>query len=87
MPGSTARRSIDHGVLSYPNLWHTPKLPGLGDLRWGAFLGALAEVGYDGHVAVEVEDRAFEGSLAKRKEALGLEPPASEPVPGRLKAG
>jgi sugar phosphate isomerase/epimerase len=60
----------DHGVLSYPKLWHTPKLPGLGDIRWGAFLGALAEVGYDGHVAVEVEDRAFEGSLEKRQEAL-----------------
>ena len=65
------RRALDdHGVLSYPNLWHTPKLPGLGEVRWGAFLGALAEAGYDGHVAVEVEDRAFEGSLAKRKESL-----------------
>ncbi len=60
----------DHGVLSYPKLWHTPKLPGLGDIRWGPFLGALADIGYDGHVAVEVEDRAFEGSLEKRKEAL-----------------
>jgi sugar phosphate isomerase/epimerase len=60
----------EHGVLSYPKLWHTPKLPGMGDVRWGAFLGALAEAGYDGHVAVEVEDRAFEGSLAKRKESL-----------------
>jgi sugar phosphate isomerase/epimerase len=60
----------DHGVLAYPKLWHTPKLPGLGDIRWGPFLGALAEVGYDGHVAIEVEDRAFEGSLEKRKEAL-----------------
>ena len=60
----------DHGVLSYPNLWHTPKLPGLGDVSWGPFLGALAETGYDGHVAIEVEDRAFEGSLDKRKESL-----------------
>ena len=59
-----------NGVLSYPKLWHTPKLPGLGDVRWGDFLGALAEVGYDGHVAIEVEDRAFEGSLAKRRESL-----------------
>ncbi|WP_435010415.1 sugar phosphate isomerase/epimerase family protein [Tundrisphaera lichenicola] len=65
------RRALDdHGVLSYPKLWHTPKLPGLGDLRWGAFLGALAEVGYEGHVAVEVEDRAFEGSIERRKESL-----------------
>jgi sugar phosphate isomerase/epimerase len=60
----------EHGVFAYPKLWHTPKLPGLGDVRWGAFLGSLAEAGYDGHVAVEVEDRAFEGSLAKRKESL-----------------
>ena len=59
-----------HGVLAYPKLWHTPKLPGLGDVRWGAFLGALAETGYDGHVAIEVEDRAFEGSVEKRREAL-----------------
>lgn len=65
------RAALDaHGVLSYPKLWHTPKLPGLGDVRWGAFLGALAETGYDGHVAIEVEDRAFEGSLEKRKESL-----------------
>ncbi|WP_422931005.1 sugar phosphate isomerase/epimerase family protein [Singulisphaera sp. PoT] len=60
----------DHGVLSYPKLWHTPKLPGLGDVRWGAFLGALADTGYDGHLAIEVEDRAFEGSVEKRRESL-----------------
>jgi sugar phosphate isomerase/epimerase len=65
------RAALDaNGVLSYPKLWHTPKLPGMGDVRWGAFLGALAEAGYDGDVAIEVEDRAFEGSLDKRKESL-----------------
>ncbi|HWE35392.1 MAG TPA: sugar phosphate isomerase/epimerase [Isosphaeraceae bacterium] len=63
-------RLDSHGVLSYPKLWHTPKLPGLGDVRWGAFFGALTDAGYDGPVAVEVEDRAFEGSPAKRKESL-----------------
>ena len=31
-----------HGVLSYPKLWHTPKIPGLGDVTWGAFFGAFA---------------------------------------------
>lgn len=60
----------DHGVLSAPKLWHTPKIPGQGDVRWGAFLGTLADVGYDGPVAIEVEDRAFEGSLEKRIESL-----------------
>jgi sugar phosphate isomerase/epimerase len=65
------RAALDaHGVLAYPKLWHTPKLPGQGDVRWGAFLGALADSGYDGHVAIEVEDRAFEGSIEKRRESL-----------------
>jgi sugar phosphate isomerase/epimerase len=59
-----------HGVLSYPKLWHTPKIPGLGDVRWGAFFGALSDINYTGHVAIEVEDRAFEGSLESRLESL-----------------
>ena len=59
-----------HGVLSYPNLWHTPKIPGLGDIRWGAFFGALSDTGYKGHVAIEVEDRAFEGSVESRLDSL-----------------
>jgi sugar phosphate isomerase/epimerase len=65
------RAALDqHGVLSYPKLWHTPKIPGSGDVRWGAFLGALSDAGYAGHVAVEVEDRAFEGSLESRLDSL-----------------
>ena len=34
------------------------------------FLRALKDSGYDGPVCVEVEDRAFEGDLAHRKQAL-----------------
>jgi sugar phosphate isomerase/epimerase len=65
------RAALDqHGVLSYPKLWHTPKIPGLGDIRWGAFFGALTDAGYTGHVAIEVEDRAFEGSVELRHESL-----------------
>jgi sugar phosphate isomerase/epimerase len=60
----------EHGVLSYPKLWHTPKIPGQGDVRWGAFVGALNDIGYTGAVAIEVEDRAFEGSLERRRESL-----------------
>lgn len=59
-----------HGVFSHPNLWHTPKIPGLGDVDWGRFIGYLRETGYDGAVCVEVEDRTFEGSLEKRKASL-----------------
>jgi sugar phosphate isomerase/epimerase len=58
------------GVLATPNSYHTPKLPGLGDVRWGAFFSALSDAGYSGPVCVEVEDRAYEGSVADRKRAL-----------------
>jgi sugar phosphate isomerase/epimerase len=65
------RAALDqHGVLSYPKLWYTPKIPGLGDVRWGAFVGALSDVGYSGHVAIEVEDRAFEGTIESRLDSL-----------------
>jgi sugar phosphate isomerase/epimerase len=60
----------EHGIMSYPKLWHTPKIPGSGDVRWGAFLGALSDAGYTGHIAIEVEDRAFEGSIESRLDAL-----------------
>ncbi|MFO0893052.1 MAG: sugar phosphate isomerase/epimerase family protein [Isosphaeraceae bacterium] len=65
-----AKALDQHGVLSYPKLWHTPKIPGLGDVRWGAFFGALGDIGYDGHVAIEVEDKAFEGSIEARLDSL-----------------
>lgn len=57
------------GLLAFPNEFHTPKLPGLGDVNWTAFMGTLVEV-YDGPICIEVEDRAFEGSLDSRKAAL-----------------
>jgi sugar phosphate isomerase/epimerase len=50
--------------------WHTAKLPGLGDANWGAIFSALTDAGYKGAVCIEVEDRAYEGSLADRKRAL-----------------
>jgi sugar phosphate isomerase/epimerase len=50
--------------------WHIAKLPGLGDVNWGALFAALTDVGYNGAVCIEVEDRAYEGSLNDRKRAL-----------------
>lgn len=60
----------DVGIMGYPLQYHTPKLPGLGDVNWGKFFSVLADSGYDGPVCVEVEDRAYEGSLEKRKASL-----------------
>jgi sugar phosphate isomerase/epimerase len=50
--------------------WHTAKIPGLGDVNWGALFSALTDTGYKGAVCIEVEDRAYEGSLEDRKRAL-----------------
>jgi sugar phosphate isomerase/epimerase len=58
----------EQGVLGLG--WHTPKLPGLGDVDWSAVFAALTDVGYRGPVCVEVEDRAYEVSLDERKRAL-----------------
>jgi sugar phosphate isomerase/epimerase len=58
------------GVLANPLEFHTPKLPGLGDIDWGRFFSVLSDTGYDGPVCIEVEDRAYEGSLESRKDAL-----------------
>jgi len=58
------------GIMATPNEFHTPKLPGLGDVNWGSFFSVLTDTGYRGPVCVEVEDRAYEGSLTMRKMAL-----------------
>ena len=58
------------GIMATPNQYHLPKLPGLGDVDWGKFFSMLTQSGYQGPVCVEVEDRAYEGSLDLRKAAL-----------------
>lgn len=60
----------DVGILATPLEYHEPKLPGLGDVKWAEFFEALRDIGYNGAVCVELEDRAFEGSLDDRKRGL-----------------
>lgn len=50
------------GVLAYPLDYMVPKLPGLGDVDWGAFVSALTDIGYSGYAVAEIEDKAYEGS-------------------------
>ena len=57
-----------HGIMGLA--WHTPKLPGMGDVNWGKFFSTLTDCGYRGSVCVEVEDRAYEGSLNDRIASL-----------------
>ena len=67
---------IDHEKLQDLGImgldWHTPKLPGMGDVNWTRFFGALTDIGYKGAVCVEVEDRAFEKSHEDRMRALAI---------------
>ena len=58
------------GILAPPNSFHTPKLPGLGDVDWGKFFSILSDTEYSGSVCVEVEDQAYEVSIESRKAAL-----------------
>ena len=58
------------GIMATPLEFHTPKLPGLGDIDWGQFFSVLSDVGYAGPVCIEVEDRAYEATLESRKASL-----------------
>ena len=60
----------DVGILAAPLQFHTPKLPGLGDVDWGRFFSVLSDTGYNGPVCIEAEDRAYEETLERRKEGL-----------------
>ncbi len=50
------------GIMANPLEYHSPKLPGLGDVDWRKFFAALTDVRYRGPVCIEVEDKAYEGS-------------------------
>ncbi len=50
------------GTMAYPLDYMAPKLPGLGDVDWGAYISALTDIGYNGNICLEIEDRAFENS-------------------------
>lgn len=52
----------DCGVLAYPLEYMSPKIPGLGDVDWAAFVSALNDIRYNDCAVIEVEDKAFEGS-------------------------
>ncbi len=68
------------GILSLG--WSVPKLPGLGEVDWGRWLSALTDIGYQGPVCIEVEDRSFEHSLEARKRSLRISRNVLRPLIG-----
>lgn len=72
----------DMGSLVPPMQRSAAKIPGLGDIDWGQFIGALTDAGYDGPVCIEVEDEAFEGELARRQQSLRISRNVLRPLIG-----
>jgi sugar phosphate isomerase/epimerase len=67
------RDKLDHvGIMAAPLEYMSPKLPGLGDVDWGKYVSALTDIGYNGYTCIEVEDKAFEGSIEEVKKSLLL---------------
>lgn len=60
------------GIMATPLEYMSPKLPGLGDVDWGKYVSALTDIGYKGCTCIEVEDKAFEGSLEEMKKSVKL---------------
>ncbi len=58
------------GILATPLEYHSPKLPGRGDVNWSIFLSELEKTGYSGPIVIEFEDKEFEISFEKIKEGL-----------------
>lgn len=75
-------RLDDLGSLALPMDRATAKLPGLGDIDWGAWIGALGDAGYDGPVCIEVEDEAYTGSLDARQRSLRISRNVLRPLIG-----
>ena len=65
-------RLQDVGIMGYPLDFMSPKLPGLGDVDWGKYVSALTDIGYNGYTCIEIEDKAFEGSLDEIKMSVRL---------------
>jgi sugar phosphate isomerase/epimerase len=58
------------GIMANPLEYHSPKLPGLGEINWGQFISALNDVRYRGPIVIEVEDKAYESSEQDIEKAI-----------------
>lgn len=62
----------ERGIMSEGIGWQIPRMPGLGEVDWGAFFSGLYQVGYDGPIIIEHEDRRFEDGDDKIKRGFLL---------------
>lgn len=62
----------DVGTMAYPLSYMQPKIPGYGDVNWGKYISALSDIGFNGPVCIEIEDKAFENSGKDIERAIVL---------------
>lgn len=60
------------GIMATPLEFHSPRIPGRGEVDWKAFFEALEGIGYRGAACIEVEDKDFEGSPEDVEKAIDL---------------
>ena len=48
-------------VLAYTLDYMPPKISGLGDVNWAAFISALNDIRYNGCAVIAMDYKAFEG--------------------------
>ena len=60
------------GIMATPLAYHSPRIPGRGDVNWPAFFKALQDIGYNGPACIEVEDKDFEQSAVDIEKAIIL---------------
>jgi len=56
------------GIMATPLEFHSPRIPGRGEINWREFFDALRDSSFSGDCSLEVEDKDFEGS----KEQINL---------------
>lgn len=60
------------GIMAPPLSYMTVCIPGHGDVDWAEYISALLEIDYQGAACIEIEDRAFEKSMADVEKALEI---------------
>jgi sugar phosphate isomerase/epimerase len=58
------------GVLATPLEYHSPKLPGRGQIDWQIYLSKLKQINYQGPLIIEFEDKDYEHSTQAITEGL-----------------
>lgn len=60
----------DVGTMANPLEYHTPRIPGRGDIDWDRYIQKMKEANFIGAFCIEVEDADYEESLERRKQSL-----------------